>query len=96
MARRALVLILCGGSILLVSACATKTFVQEQVSASEDKLSQQMTAGQTEQEVNSEKHSLEEDDPTEDSGVRMQYAERDRYLSWCRFLVWRPCRYGHR
>jgi len=51
MARRALVLILCGGGVLLGSACATKTFVQEQVSASEDKLSQQMTAGQTEQEV---------------------------------------------
>jgi len=51
MARRALVLILCGGSVLLGSACATKTFVQEQVSATEDKLSQQMTAGQTEQEV---------------------------------------------
>jgi outer membrane protein OmpA-like peptidoglycan-associated protein len=44
-------LILCGAVTLLGSACATKTFVQEQVNASEDKLSQQMTAGHTEQET---------------------------------------------
>jgi outer membrane protein OmpA-like peptidoglycan-associated protein len=51
MTRRAVSLILCGSVALLGSACATKTFVQEQVNASEDKLSQQMTAGHTEQET---------------------------------------------
>ena len=51
MTRRAVSLILCGSVTLLGSACATKTFVQEQVNASEDKLSQQMTAGHSEQEV---------------------------------------------
>lgn len=51
MTRRAVSLILCGSVTLLGSACATKTFVQEQVNASEDKLSQQMTAGHTEQET---------------------------------------------
>lgn len=51
MTRRAVSLILCGAVTLLGSACATKTFVQEQVNASEDKLSQQMTAGHTEQET---------------------------------------------
>jgi len=36
MTRRAVSLILCGSVALLGSACATKTFVQEQVNASED------------------------------------------------------------
>ena len=44
MRRRPAFLILCGGVAVLGSACATKDFVQEQVSATESKLTQQMTA----------------------------------------------------
>ncbi len=44
MRRRLAFLILCGGVAVLGSACATKDFVQEQVSATESKLTQQMTA----------------------------------------------------
>jgi outer membrane protein OmpA-like peptidoglycan-associated protein len=51
MARRAIFLILCGGGILLGSACATKTFVQEQVSATETKLTQDLTQRTTEQDT---------------------------------------------
>jgi hypothetical protein len=38
MARRLASLILCGGVVVLGSACATKSFVEEQVSATESKL----------------------------------------------------------
>jgi outer membrane protein OmpA-like peptidoglycan-associated protein len=51
MARRAIFLILCGGGILLGSACATKTFVQEQVSATETKLTQDLTQRTAEQDT---------------------------------------------
>jgi len=51
MGRRAIFLILCGGGILLGSACATKTFVQEQVSATETKLTQDLTQRTTEQDT---------------------------------------------
>ena len=51
MTQRAIFLILGGSIALLGSACATKTFVQEKLSASEEKLSQQMTAGQTDQDA---------------------------------------------
>src|SRR5678816_547270 len=51
MARRAVFLILCGGGILLGSACATKTFVQEQVSATETKLTQDLTQRTAEQDT---------------------------------------------
>jgi outer membrane protein OmpA-like peptidoglycan-associated protein len=47
MTRRLASLILCGGVVVLGSACATKSFVQTQVSASESKLTQQMTATET-------------------------------------------------
>ena len=45
MTRRLASLILCGA--VLGSACATKSFVQKQVSATESKLTQQMTATET-------------------------------------------------
>jgi outer membrane protein OmpA-like peptidoglycan-associated protein len=51
MARRAVFLIVCGGGILLGSACATKTFVQEQVSATETKLTQDLTQRTAEQDT---------------------------------------------
>ena len=51
MTRRPVSLILCGGVALLGFACATKNFVQEQVSVTESKLSQQMTATETLQET---------------------------------------------
>jgi len=51
MARRAIFLTLCGGGILLGSACATKTFVQEQVSATETKLTQDLTQRTAEQDT---------------------------------------------
>jgi outer membrane protein OmpA-like peptidoglycan-associated protein len=51
MGRRAIFLILCGGGILLGSACATKTFVQEQVSATETKLTQDLTQRTAEQDT---------------------------------------------
>jgi outer membrane protein OmpA-like peptidoglycan-associated protein len=47
MTRRLASLILCGGVAVLGSACATKSFVQQQVSATESKLAQQMTATET-------------------------------------------------
>jgi outer membrane protein OmpA-like peptidoglycan-associated protein len=47
MTRRLASLILCGGVAVLGSACATNSFVQEQVSATESKLTQQMTATET-------------------------------------------------
>jgi outer membrane protein OmpA-like peptidoglycan-associated protein len=47
MTRRLASLILCGGVVVLGSACATKSFVQKQVSATESKLTQQMTATET-------------------------------------------------
>jgi outer membrane protein OmpA-like peptidoglycan-associated protein len=47
MTRRLTSLILCGGIAMLGSACATKSFVQKQVSATESKLTQQMTATET-------------------------------------------------
>jgi outer membrane protein OmpA-like peptidoglycan-associated protein len=47
MTRRLATLILCGGVAVLGSACATKSFVQTQVSATESKLTQQMTATET-------------------------------------------------
>src|SRR5204863_6259367 len=47
MTQRLASLILCGGVAVLGSACATKSFVQKQVSATESKLTQQMTATET-------------------------------------------------
>src|SRR5438128_4527868 len=47
MTRRLASLILCGGVAMLGSACATKSFVEKQVSATESKLTQQMTATET-------------------------------------------------
>jgi len=47
MTRRLASLILCGSVAVLGSACATKSFVQKQVSATESKLTQQMTATET-------------------------------------------------
>jgi outer membrane protein OmpA-like peptidoglycan-associated protein len=47
MTRRVASLILCGGVAVLGSACATKSFVQKEVSATESKLTQQMTATET-------------------------------------------------
>jgi len=47
MTRRLASLILCGGVAVLGSGCATKSFVQKQVSATESKLTQQMTATET-------------------------------------------------
>ena len=47
MSGRLASLILCGGVAVLGSACATKSFVQKQVSATESKLTQQMTATET-------------------------------------------------
>src|SRR5213593_2199779 len=47
MTRRLASLILCGGVAVIGSACATKSFVQKQVSATESKLTQQMTATET-------------------------------------------------
>src|SRR5437867_12627295 len=47
MTRRLTSLILCGGVAVLGSACATKSFVENQVSATESKLTQQMTATET-------------------------------------------------
>jgi outer membrane protein OmpA-like peptidoglycan-associated protein len=47
MTRRLTSLILCGSVAMLGSACATKTFVQKQVSATESKLTQQMTTTET-------------------------------------------------
>jgi outer membrane protein OmpA-like peptidoglycan-associated protein len=47
MTQQLVSLILCGGVAVLGSACATKSFVQKQVSATESKLAQQMTATET-------------------------------------------------
>ena len=47
MTRRLAFLILCGGVAVLGSACATKSFVQKQVSETESKFTQQMTATET-------------------------------------------------
>jgi outer membrane protein OmpA-like peptidoglycan-associated protein len=47
MTRRLASLILCGGVVVLGSACATKSFVQMQVTATESKLAQQLTATET-------------------------------------------------
>ncbi len=47
MTRRLASLILCGGVAVLGSACATKSFVQKQVSETESKFTQQMTATET-------------------------------------------------
>jgi cobyric acid synthase len=47
MTRLLISLIICGGVAVLGSACATKSFVQKQVSATESKLTQQMTATET-------------------------------------------------
>ena len=47
MTPRLVFLILCGGVAVLGSACATKSFVQKQVSATESKLTKQMTATET-------------------------------------------------
>ena len=47
MTRRLASLILCGGVAVLGSGCATKSFVQKQVSATESKLAQQLTATET-------------------------------------------------
>ena len=47
MTRRLASLILCGGVVVLGSACATKSFVEKQVGATESKLTQQMTATET-------------------------------------------------
>jgi len=47
MTRRLAFLILCGGVAVLGSACATKSFVEKQVSATESKLTQQMAATET-------------------------------------------------
>jgi outer membrane protein OmpA-like peptidoglycan-associated protein len=47
MTRRLASLILCGGLAVVGSACATKSFVQTQVGATESKLTQQMTATET-------------------------------------------------
>jgi outer membrane protein OmpA-like peptidoglycan-associated protein len=47
MTHRLASLILCGSVAVLGSACATKSFVQKQVSATESKLTQQMTATET-------------------------------------------------
>jgi peptidoglycan-associated lipoprotein len=44
MTRSLVSLILCGGITVLGSACATKEFVQQQVSATESKLTQQVTS----------------------------------------------------
>src|SRR5438309_1685366 len=47
MTRRLASLILCGGVAVLGSACATKSFVETQVGATESKLTQQMSATET-------------------------------------------------
>lgn len=47
MTRGVVSLILCGGVAVLGSACATKDFVEQQVSASEAKLAQQLTTTQS-------------------------------------------------
>jgi len=47
MRRRLASLILCGGVAVLGSACATKSFVETQVGATESKLTQQMSATET-------------------------------------------------
>jgi len=47
MTRRLASLILCGGVAVLGSACATKGFVQEQVSATESKLTERATLQET-------------------------------------------------
>ena len=47
MTRRLTSLFLCGGVAVLGSACATKSFVQKQVSETESKFTQQMTATET-------------------------------------------------
>lgn len=47
MTRRLAFLILCGSVAVLGSACATKSFVEKQVSATESKLTQQMAATET-------------------------------------------------
>jgi outer membrane protein OmpA-like peptidoglycan-associated protein len=55
MTRRLTSLILCGAVAVLGPACATKRFVQEQVSATESKLTQQMTATETKQRETSDR-----------------------------------------
>ena len=48
MTRRVACLILCGGGVaVLASACATKSFVQKQVTAAESRLTQEMTTKET-------------------------------------------------
>ena len=47
MTQRLASLFLCGGVAVLGSACATKSFVQKQVSETESKFTQQMTATET-------------------------------------------------
>lgn len=47
MTRRLTSLLLCGGVAVLGSACATKSFVQKQVSETESKFTQQMTVTET-------------------------------------------------
>jgi outer membrane protein OmpA-like peptidoglycan-associated protein len=47
MTRRLASLLLCGGVAVLGSACATKSFVQKQVTETESKFTQQMTATET-------------------------------------------------
>ena len=47
MTRRLASLLLCGGVAVLGSACATESFVQKQVSDTESKFTQQMTATET-------------------------------------------------
>jgi outer membrane protein OmpA-like peptidoglycan-associated protein len=55
MTRRLTSLILCGAVAVLGPACASKRFVQEQVSATESKLTQQMTATETKQRETSDR-----------------------------------------
>jgi len=51
MTRRLVSSILCGGVAMLGAACATKTFVRQEVGATEHKLTEQMTATETSQEA---------------------------------------------
>jgi outer membrane protein OmpA-like peptidoglycan-associated protein len=51
MTRRLVCSILCGGVAVLGAACATKSFVRQQVGATERKLTEQMTTTETTQET---------------------------------------------
>jgi len=51
MTRQLVSSILCGGVAVLGAACATKTFVRQEVGATERKLTEQMTATETSQEA---------------------------------------------